>query len=95
MLLSLETTLKKKCEGYKRQDKIANRTIPTDNYVDADWFMKNVKADSCCFECGCGLTISTESGVSSNITAQRMDNSISHTIDNCMPMCLRCNCAAK
>ena len=57
--------------------------------------MKNVKADSCCFECGCGLTISTESGVSSNITAQRMDNSICHTIDNCMPMCLRCNCAAK
>ena len=78
------------CEGYKRQDRMANRKV-TDGYIDAAWFMDPVKSGSCC-PCGTGLSVSVDGGlITSNITAQMLNNEISHTIDNCIPMCLRCN----
>ena len=41
---------------------------------------------------GCGEALIYERGVS-NITAQRIDNTIGHEIDNIIPLCLFCNCA--
>ena len=33
--------------------------------------------------------------IKSDITAQRIDNSLPHHIDNCIPMCVNCNCSNK
>ena len=85
----------RKCEGYKRQDKMDNRKV-TDGYVNAAWFMDQVNASTCC-PCGNDLGISVDKFgvIKSNITAQRLNNEISHTMDNCIIMCTRCNVTAK
>ena len=91
---TIKDYFKKKCDGYKGQDKADNRSIPSEGYVTANWFMEKMKAGQCCQERGCGLYVSS-SGTTSNITAQRLDNQVSHTIDNCIIMCTRCNVTAK
>ena len=87
----IRSYLHKKIEGYKLQDKKAQRII-SNNYVTVDWLMKSVNK-SCC-ECGCNLELNLNSSFpTSNITAQRLDNSIDHNIDNIIPMCDICNCS--
>jgi hypothetical protein len=81
----------KKIEGYKSQDAKANRAI-SNNYVSVDWLMKCINEP--CYECGCNLELNFDSGFpTSNITAQRLDNSLDHNLDNIVPMCVVCNCA--
>lgn len=81
----------KKVEGYRAQDRRANRTI-SENYVTAEWLQNCINKP--CRECGCTLEIEFDSGfATSNITAQRLDNSKDHNLDNVVPMCVRCNCA--
>ena len=80
-----------KIEGYKAQDNKATRTI-SNNYVTGDWLVNCINK-SCC-HCGCNLELNFDSGFpSSNITAQRNDNSMDHNLDNMVPMCRICNCS--
>ena len=48
---------------------------------------------------GCGnkfsLDIDDDLNVTSDITAQRIDNSLPHIFDNIEPMCVICNCSNK
>jgi len=81
----------KKIQGYKLQDSKADRTI-SDNYVNVDWLMKRINKH--CTHRGCNLELSFENGFpSSNITAQRTNNDICHSLDNIVPMCVVCNCS--
>ena len=94
-VLLIRDYFKRKSEGYKRQDRTANREL-SDKYVDAEWFMHRVTS-KCCSTCGIDLSVSINKKglISSNITAQRLNNSICHSIANCIPMCKHCNCSIK
>jgi hypothetical protein len=88
---NIKSYFNKKIEGYKLQDSKANRNI-TDNYVNVDWLMKCINKR--CTHCGCNLELSFDNGFpSSNITAQRTNNEICHSLDNIVPMCVICNCS--
>jgi hypothetical protein len=87
----LKSYFKKKIEGYKQQDKKDQRKC-SDNYVSVDWLMKCVNKP--CQQCGCNLEYNIKSNVTtSNITAQRIDNSQDHNLNNIVPMCRVCNCS--
>ena len=41
-----------KIEGYLEQDRLANREIDKNNYVDYDWFLNETKTVDSCYHCG-------------------------------------------
>ena len=84
---------KNKIEGYKKQDKVAGREIDEENYIDEQWCLKHFHG--CCAHCGVKFFIEMKAGkLSTNFTAQRQDNTICHSVDNCTPYCIYCNCSA-
>ena len=78
----------KKVAAYKQQDKKGRREIREESYVTTAWLMGCLGKS--CSDCGDALVF--ERGVS-NLTAQRIDNSLAHQIDNIVPLCRWCNCA--
>lgn len=84
----------RKIEIYKVQDRKAKKDIPKEGYVNAQWFIDNITNQ--CNYCGCGFTLDMNKGnVMTNLTCQRVDNEISHTLDNCIAYCKRCNSSCK
>ena len=93
-----EATLHKywlnKINAYKLQDQKANREIDDSKYINPSWFIKRVYSH--CNNCGCNFEFEFKNGfLTSNMTAQRLDNSIAHESDNCEAWCKLCNCSAK
>jgi hypothetical protein len=89
---------KRKVENYKEQDVTrTNDKIPRDilkKYVNAEWLMECV--NKFCPICNNELYINFKDGNTyTNITADRVDNSLYHTLDNIQPMCKICNCSKK
>jgi hypothetical protein len=78
----------RKVDRYKQQDKKARRDASNEGYVTREWLMGCLGKS--CSECGDALVY--EQG-KSNLTAQRIDNSIGHQLDNIVPCCVFCNCA--
>ena len=89
----LNTLLQRKVEGYRNQDKRANRAIEPNKYITVEW-LKNAFG-SCCGNCGDVLTytIDDDGKIETPLTAQRINNTAAHTIDNILPYCKWCNCA--
>ena len=84
----------RKILNYKEQDRKAKRTIPKEGYVNAQWFLDNINNQ--CNYCGCGFSMDMKNGnIMTNLTAQRKDNELTHTIGNIIPYCCRCNCSCK
>ena len=89
----------KKVSNYMKQDKKAGREIKSylecDKYINIKW-LKNC-INSCCGGCGnnFSLDIDDNFNVSSDITAQRLDNTLPHILNNIEPMCVICNCSNK
>eukprot|EP00438_Fugacium_kawagutii_P021104 Skav205927 [mRNA] locus=scaffold123:1068999:1070066:+ [translate_table: standard] len=84
---------KDKCEKYKLQDKAKNREVDEENYVDEKWVLKHFKG--CCCNCGIKFYLDSRGGkLTTNFTAQRIDNEFGHSVDNCEPWCYQCNCSA-
>eukprot|EP00438_Fugacium_kawagutii_P014503 Skav208988 [mRNA] locus=scaffold395:76378:79443:- [translate_table: standard] len=84
----------RKIENYKLQDRKAKRAIPKTGYVDVKWFIDNITNN--CNYCGCGFTLDMKRGnVMTNLTCQRKDNSLTHTLDNVVAYCRRCNSSCK
>ena len=82
----------RKIENYKLQDRKAHRNIPKQGYVNAEWFLKNITNSCNC--CGVGFHLDiNRGGIRSNLTCQRVDCSVAHTLDNIVPYCVRCNCS--
>ena len=82
---------KNKIEGYKKQDKVADREIDLENYVDEELCLKHVHG--CCAHCGVKFYIEMKAGkLSTNFTFQRIDNELSHHIENVEARCKYCNC---
>ena len=84
---------KNKVEGYKQQDRRNQLENDEDNYIDEHWCLTCLKG--CCQKCGIKFNIETKNArISSNFTAQRVDGSVSHCVDNCEAWCVYCNCSA-
>ena len=78
----------RKVASYRQQDRKAKREVSNEGYVTKEWLMGCLGKS--CSECGDALTY--EHG-RSNLTAQRVDNNLPHTLDNVIPCCCWCNCA--
>ena len=90
----LHSYLRNKIQGYKQQDMKANRELNLDNYIDMEWCLDRLNGT--CGKCGCGFWFETKKGlVNSNFTCQRVENSFSHSKDNCIAYCDYCNCSSK
>ena len=85
--------IKFKIDGYMEQDKSAGRKIDTKNYVDYNWFEKEYSKNSTCYHCNCCFEIDMgeDNKVHSNISFDRLDDSICHTKDNLVLCCVDCN----
>lgn len=88
----LDSYLDMKVRRYREHDIKAGRAIVEQGYIDREW-LKGCFGKSC-NSCGDCMMYSIEDKiVSSNLTAQRLDNTIGHEVDNIVPYCLYCNCA--
>ena len=93
-----ETTLQKYLENkilnYKAQDIKAGRPIDENKYINARWLYERMNAR--CNMCGCNFEFNFKGGMlTSNLTAQRLNNADSHHKENCVAFCRYCNCSAK
>ena len=82
-----------KVQGYKQQDKKAGRHYNNKGYVDPEWFKIQYKNHKGCPLCNklFEVSILEDNKVTSNITADRIDNKQAHRISNCQIMCTKCN----
>ena len=90
----LDRYLKKKIDGYKQQDTKAGRRVGEASYVFVGWLRDCIGKS--CNSCGDCLTYEYDDEkrtITSNLTAQRIDNSLPHTMDNIVPYCTFCNCS--
>ena len=83
--------LKSKIHRYKLQDFKANREIDDSiPYVDVKCVSE--ASGNCCHCCGNTLSYDIVEGtVTSNLTADRVDNSLPHYVSNIQYMCIGCN----
>ena len=90
--LRVETYFKNKIMNYEEQDKKAGRDVEDGDYVDVDFLMNLMNTQ--CENCNEPLVIDFEDGrIVSNITCQRVNNELGHFKDNCIGLCVQCNCA--
>ena len=84
--------LERKIKCYKEQDNKGKRKIDHKNYITVDWLL--AKLNGYCELCSIDFHIKTCNGnISTNLTAQRKNNNVCHTINNCIAYCKACNCA--
>ena len=83
----------KKVLQYMKQDKEANRNIERESYITVTW-LKNC-INRYCHNCHSDFYINVDDNgmVKSNITADRINNSEGHNLDNIQPCCYYCNCS--
>jgi hypothetical protein len=85
----LDRYLRKKVDNYKKQDLQHGRPI-TDNFVTEAWLKSQF--GKVCGDCGDCLRFDIKDGrVESNLTADRVDNSECHHLNNLVPLCCSCN----
>ncbi len=89
----LNLYLKQKVESYKSQDKKAQRQFVDEEFVDAKWINEKFNENKYCLFCKkhYELYLDEDSNVVSNITVDRINNSIAHTKNNCQLCCHHCN----
>ena len=80
-----------KIENYKQQDEKAGRSINVDNFVDCNWFINQF--GKACPRCGDCFKFDINNGkvVDCNLTANRIDVSECHHLNNVNPLCTVCN----
>ena len=82
--------------NYKNQDKLAKRDI-SKNYINVDWITSTLKKQcNTCYICKNTFNWSTtNNGMNTNMTVDRMDNSQDHNKNNCKLACIQCNVSKK
>jgi hypothetical protein len=89
----MEQYFRIKIANYKSQDTKAGRVIDKENFVTTEWIRQCFfhQNKECCI-CKCPLEFEvTDGSVLSNLTVDRQDNSIAHTVKNCKLSCVKCN----
>ena len=86
-----------KISGYKTQDKNANRIIDEkQEYLNANYIINELaKNDNKCTYCknSFEIGIDEDENYTTNITMDRINNSLPHYKNNCVLSCLLCNCS--
>ena len=83
-----------KIQKYIKQDMEAKRPIDKENYLTVEWFFQSLGQP--CHLCKNDITIDIrQSRVITDLTADRLDNNICHTRNNCRLACCYCNCSKK
>ena len=89
--------LEEKVIRYKYQDKIAGRKFKPCDFISAEWINDAYNAlganEVCCLCNEPYETIIVNGKVVSNLTVDRIDNSLAHLKSNCRLCCRKCNCA--
>jgi hypothetical protein len=85
-----------KIEGYKTQDAKCNREYKEEDYVNLNWIgseLAKLKDRKCCKCCSkpYETRLNEYNNVISNLTVDRIDNTLAHVIGNIQLMCLDCN----
>jgi len=82
----------RKVDAYKYQDKRAKRETDGPNYITKEWLFGCIGKG--CGRCGDNLTYERVGGkIDCNLTAQRLNCSIGHYLDNVVGYCQFCNMA--
>ena len=89
----LKQYIANKVNCYKEQDKLANRPI-TEDYVDWDWYEKEFGKNQSCHHCQKGFEwkVDKDKNITSDLTFDRLDDSICHSKGNLVLSCWYCNC---
>ena len=84
-----------KIQGYKQQDKKSGKQHNSDDYIDPEWFKLQYRIHKKCPLCNVLFEyyIINDNKVTSNITADRIDNNKPHIKSNCKLACVSCNVA--
>ena len=84
-----------KVSRYREQDRVMGR-LHEGEYVDASWFQEIMKKKTLC-KCGKPFYITTKDNgmMTTNLTANRIDNAFPHLVINIQAMCLDCNRALR
>lgn len=85
----LDNYLAKKVENYKKQDLQHGRPL-TENFVTPTWL--KAQFGKVCHDCGDCFRFDIKGKVvESNLSADRVDNSECHHLNNIVPLCVSCN----
>ena len=89
----INSYFERKIAGYIKQDLQAKRTINKDNFVNVEWL--NNCINQTCRYCNTDLYIDLDNNdyITSNITANRINNKEAHHLDNIEPCCINCTCS--
>jgi hypothetical protein len=89
----LNLYLKQKVESYKSQDKKALRNYIDEEFIDAKWINQKFEENKYCLFCKkhYELFLDEDSNVVSNITVDRINNTLAHTKANSQLCCHHCN----
>ena len=83
-----------KVKQYKSQDIEAGRSINEEDYVNAEWLMGQLK--NRCTDCNEPFIVErVDHKLTTNLSANRLNNDKAHYISNCNSMCVLCNCCAR
>ena len=83
-----------KVKQYKSQDIEAGRSINEEDYVNVEWLMSQLK--NRCTDCNEPFTVERDGHtITTNLSANRLNNDKAHYISNCNSMCVMCNCCAR
>lgn len=85
----LNLYLKQKVESYKSQDKKANRQYIDEEFIDAKWINGKFNENKYCLFCKkhYELYLDENSNIVSNITVDRINNTLAHVKSNCHLCC--------
>jgi hypothetical protein len=79
-----------KIKDYQIQDTKAKRTLDSKNYVNPEWFKQFLASP--CPKCNNTYNMHHDKyRFYADITANRLDNSLCHSLDNIEPCCSKCN----
>jgi hypothetical protein len=86
-----------KVKGYLIQDDNKSRKFDASEYITGEWIYEQYTKCHECTTCHTTFDIdfNEDYNMTSNITVDRINNNLAHTIENCQLMCLHCNVSKK
>ena len=92
-----EQYFKMKIENYKKQDIEGKRDIDKKDYINTQWFYNEIDKNKQCSLCNVEYytVLDENNNVCCNITADRIDNDVCHSKENCRLLCVECNRSKK
>ena len=90
----IEKYFNQKVKQYKSQDIEAGRPINEEDYVNVEWLIGQLK--NRCTDCNEPFIVERDGHtLTTNLSANRLNNDKAHYISNCNSMCVMCNCCAR